>query len=110
MSATGATIDPDTFVLTVERENAEPFSVDLAKLAEIAVENGANSAITLTGNGTKSNALKADVKISSAQGNALEKKEGGLYVAKGECVTLRDIFGQPLGEGGQDIKVVLCKQ
>lgn len=109
--ATGATLDPDTFVLTVNRENGEPFNVDLEKLAESQIRNEATSAVTLSGKGTKADPLKADVKLSAESNNIIRKDNQGNLIAtlpEQRCLTLRDIFGDAIGPNGQDIKVVLC--
>lgn len=112
--ATGATLDPETLILSVQRENGEPFTVDLAKLAESQIHNEATSAVTLLGKGTKTEPFSADVKISQNEGNQLSKDEqGALFVPAYEppaiqCLMLRDVFGQALGENGTEISVVLC--
>lgn len=109
--ATGATLDPETFVLTVNRENGEPFNVNLAKLAESHIQNEPTSAVTLSGNGTKADPLKADVKLSGDESNIIRKDEQGNLIAtlpETQCLTLRDVFGDAIGQDGAEIKVMLC--
>lgn len=107
--ATGAVLDPDTFVLTVNKENGEPFDVNLAKLAESEINNPTENAVVLSGNGAKESPLSADVKISEEEDNQLSKKEdGSLFVPayqppEQKCLAIKDVFGNDLG-----IRVVLC--
>lgn len=109
--ATGAMLNPETFVLTVNKVNGEPFNVDLAKLAESEIDNPTEKAVVLSGNGTKANPLSADVKISEEAGNQLAKKEdGSLYVpayqpTEHKCIVIKDVFGTDLG-----VRVMLCPQ
>lgn len=109
ISATGAELDLDTLIFKITKSDGSEITTSLAELAKSAIQNEATSAVELSGNGSKTEPLKADVKISQQAGNQLSKDEnGGLLVPKPNCLILRDLFGQTLGEGGADIKVALC--
>ncbi len=84
ISADTATFDARTGVLTLTQTNGgKQVTVDLNKLAETTVANDAAKSVTLTGNGSAGNPLKADVKVKGGAENLLVKEGNGeLNVSK----------------------------
>lgn len=66
--------DKDGQVLTVEDDGLYISGTDS--------RHEDSSTVKFSGDGTDADPLKAEVKVSGASGNTVEKKDGGLFVAK----------------------------
>lgn len=78
ISADAATFDARTGVLTLTQTNGgKQVTVDLNKLAETSIGNDGTSAVTLSGNGSTADPLKADVKVKAGDTNLLKKETNG---------------------------------
>lgn len=88
ISTASASFDARTTTLTIAQTNGGPdVTVNLAELVSITVANDADKAVTLTGTGTTTDPLKADVKVKAGAENLLVKTNGELEVPKAQVKT-----------------------
>lgn len=92
VSVTGGTLNAESLQLTLKQDDGGPdVVIDLSKLTETTTSD--STSVTLTGNGTKSSALTAVVKVSATANNKLRVESDGLYA---EGVTATDLVGTGL--------------
>lgn len=78
ISAESATYDARSTTLTINQTNGgKAVTVNLSELVSVNIANDQAKAVTLSGDGSTGNPLKADVKVKAGDTNLLKKEANG---------------------------------